>query len=121
MWNDTTYRQWTSVFAPDSYAVSDWKQGSKIKFIDNKGDGMHSIIETSLPFEQMTFKHLGEIKNGIETSLDWEGSLENYFLNESNGVTELKMDMDIKEEFEKYFIDTFPKAVELIKQISENK
>lgn len=121
LWNDTTYRQWTSVFAPDSHAVSDWKQGSKIKFIDDKGDGMHSIIETNLPFEQMSFKHLGEIKNGIETSLDWEGSMENYFLNESNGVTELKMDMDIKKEFEKYFIDTFPKAVELIKQISENK
>ncbi len=120
LWNDTTYRQWTSVFAPDSHAVSDWKQGSKIKFIDNKGDGMHSIIETNLPFEQMSFEHLGEIKNGIETSLDWEGSMENYFLNESNGVTELKMDMDIKEEFEKYFIDTFPKAMDLIKQISEN-
>ncbi len=82
---------------------------------------MHRIIETNLPFEQVSFKHKGEIKNGIETSLDWEDSMENYFLNESNGVTELKMDMDIKEEFEKYFIDTFPKAVELIKQISENK
>lgn len=111
LWNDTTYRQWTSVFAPDSHAVNDWKQGSKIKFIDNKGDGMHSIIETSLPFEQMSFRHLGEIKNRIETTLDWAGSMEFFFLKELNGVTELKMEMDIKEEFEKYFIDTFPKAM----------
>ena len=51
----------------------------------------------------------------------WEGSRDNYLWNESNGVTESKMDMDVKEEFKKYFIDTFPKAMDLIKQISENK
>lgn len=120
LWNDATYRQWTSVFAPNSQAVSDWKQGSKIKFVDNTGDGMHSIIETNVPFEQMSFKHLGEIKNGIETPIYWEGAMENYFLKESNGVTELKMEMDITEEFETYFVETFPKALDLIKQISEN-
>ncbi len=120
LWDDSTYRQWTSVFAPDSHAVSDWKQGSPIKFVDGQGDGMYSIIETNLPFEKMSFKHLGEIKNGKETTVDWEGAMETYFLNESNGITEVKMEMDIKEEFEKYFIATFPKALELIKQISEN-
>lgn len=120
LWEDATYRKWTSVFSPDSQAISDWKQGSKIKFVDNTGDGMYSIIETNLPFKQMSFKHLGEIKDGIEINVDWGGSMENYFLDESNGVTELKMNMDIKEEFEKYFVDTFPKALELVKQISEN-
>ena len=119
LWNDSTYRQWTSVFAADSHAVSDWKQGSKIKFLDGKGDGMFSIIEINIPNQQMSFKHLGEIKNGIETSVDWAGAMENYFLNESNGITELKMDMDMNEEFEKYFSDIFPKAIALIKQISE--
>lgn len=119
LWNDSSYRQWTSVFAPDSHAVSDWKQGSTIKFIDNKGDGMYSIIQTNLAFVQMSFKHLGEIKDAIEINVDWEDSIENYFLNESNGVTELKMNMDIKEEYEEYFINMFPKALELIKQISE--
>lgn len=119
LWSDDTYRQWTSVFAPDSHAISDWKQGSEIKFIDGKGDGMHSIIESNLPFEQMSFKHLGEIRDGVETTSDWAGAMENYFLSESNGVTELKMDMEMSEEFEKYFIETFPKALALIKQISE--
>lgn len=80
---------------------------------------MYSIIQTNLAFVQMSFKHLGEIKDGIEINVDWEDSIENYFLNESNGVTELKMDMDIKEEYEEYFINMFPKALELIKQISE--
>ena len=108
-----------SVFATDSHALSNWKQGCKIKFIDGKGDGLLSIIETNLPFKQIYFKHIREIKDGIETTLDWGDAMENYFLNESNGVTELKIEMDIKEEFEKYFTATFPKALELIKQISE--
>lgn len=119
LWNDATYRQWTSVFAPDSHAVSDWKEGSNIKFIDNKGDGMFSIIETNVPNQQMSFKHLGEIKNGVETSVDWAGAMENYFLTESNGFTELKINMDMNDEFASYFSETFPKALELIKQISE--
>jgi len=120
LWNDATYRQWTSVFAADSHAVSDWNEGSDIKFIDGKGDGMFSIIEKKIPNRQMSFKHLGEIKNGVETSGDWAGAMENYYLTESNGVTELSIEMDVNEEFEKYFAETFPKAIELIKQISES-
>lgn len=119
LWNDSTYRQWTSVFSKDSHAVSDWKEGSNIQFIDDKGDGMFSIIEKKIPNQQMSFKHLGELKNGVEEKKDWTGAMENYFLSEKNGVTELTMEMDSNEEFEKYFSETFPKAIELIKQISE--
>lgn len=36
LWNDTTYRQWTSIFAPHSHEASHWKQGGKINFIDNQ-------------------------------------------------------------------------------------
>ena len=80
---------------------------------------MHSLIETIIPNQQMSFKHLGELKNGIETSVDWAGAMENYFLIELNGVTALNMDMDMDEKFEKYFSETFPKAIQIIKQLSE--
>lgn len=119
LWNDTTYRQWTSVFAPGSHAVSDWKEGSKIKFLGDNEDGMHSIIEKNIVYEQMSFKHLGEIKNGIETISVWSGAMEEYFLKEKNGITNLTIEIDISPEFEDYFSETFPKAIELIKQISE--
>src|SRR4051794_34232958 len=39
LWSDATYRQWTSAFSEGSYAVSDWKQGSKIQFLSPNGDG----------------------------------------------------------------------------------
>ncbi len=69
--------------------------------------------------ETLAVKHLGELKNGAEEKKDWAGAMENYFLSEKNGVTELTMEMDSNEEFEKYFSETFSKAIELIKQIAE--
>lgn len=120
LWNDSTYRLWTSVFTNGSHAVSDWNEGSEIRFLNGKGDGMFSIIETKIPNQQMSFKHLGEIKNGVETTVHWAGAMENYFLEESNGETELTMEMDMNEEFEKYFSEIFPKAIALVKQISES-
>lgn len=120
LWDDSTYRKWTVAFSADSHAVSDWNEGSSIKFIDDKGDGISSMIETKIPYQQMSFKHLGELKDGAIKSDDWAGSMENYFLAESDGRTELNVDVDIMEEYEEYFLETFPKAMAAIKQISEN-
>lgn len=120
LWSDLTYRKWTSVFSPDSQAQSDWNEGSKILFTDGKGSGMHSIIEKKIPEVQMTFKHIGEIKDGVETVSPWEGALESYFLREENGVTVLRTEMDLTEEFKSYFENTFPKALALVKELSEN-
>ncbi|MEO6136086.1 MAG: SRPBCC domain-containing protein [Ginsengibacter sp.] len=78
LWNDSTYRQWTSIFSNDSHAVSDWEEGSNIQFVDGKGDGMFSIIEKKIPNQQMSFKHLGELKKGVEEKKDWTGAMENY-------------------------------------------
>jgi hypothetical protein len=120
LWNDITYRQWTAAFALGSHAVSDWNEGSKIKFLDGKGEGMHSINDKKVTDQQMTFKHMGYIKNGVETISGWAGSKENYFLSEANGVTELNVTLEAPEEFKKYFEEGFPKALDIVKQISEN-
>ncbi len=47
LWDDATYRKWTSAFQEGSHAVSDWKQGSPIRFLGPGGqEGMYSVIET---------------------------------------------------------------------------
>ncbi len=121
LWDDTTYRKWTAVFDPDSHAVSDWKEGNKIQFLSKDGNGMFSLIEKKVPNQQMIFKHLGEIKNGKEENKKWEGAYEKYFITETNGVTELVAELETDEEYKKYFADTFPKALEIVKQLSETK
>ncbi len=124
LWDDASYRKWTSAFSEGSHADTDWKEGSKVLFLDGKGDGMVSRIETIRPNEFMSFKHLGEVKNGVEdTESDkvkgWAGALENYTLKEVNGTTELTVEMDMNEDFKDYFVGTFPKALEQVKILSE--
>lgn len=125
LWEDDTYRKWTSVFSADSHAQTDWKEGSKVLFLDGKGSGMVSKIETNRPNEFMSFKHLGEVKNGAEdTESDrvkgWAGAMENYTLEEAGGSTELLVEMDIQEEYKEMFMGMFPKALEQVKVLSEN-
>lgn len=121
LWNDANYREWTSAFSPGSFAETDWQEGSPVKFLSPSGDGMSSLIEKKVPNEEMTFKHLGEIKGGVESSKEWAGARESYRLKEINGVTELTVSMDSTEDFQSYFQDTFPKALAVVKQISEQQ
>jgi hypothetical protein len=123
LWDDTTYRAWTAAFAEGSRAVTDWQKGSKVLFVDAKGDGMVAEIADSRPAEFMSIRHLGEIKDGVE-DLDpknqvWSGALENYSLQSLGDQTELRVDMDIAAEYADYFSETWPKALEAVKALAE--
>lgn len=125
LWNDATYKKWTSVFSEGSYAETDWKEGSKVLFLSSDGNGMFSTIAKKIPNEFMSFKHLGVVKEGKEQPADeetknWSGALEDYTLKEANGVTEVSVKMDVTEDFQDYFNETFPKALEKVKELSEN-
>jgi len=124
LWDDVTYRKWVSAFSEGSYAVSDWREGSKILFTSTEGEGMFSMIAKKIPNEYMSFKHLGEMKGGeeqpeSEVSKQWSGAMENYTLREKDGGTELMVKMDVTDEHEQYFRDTFPKALEIVKSLAE--
>jgi len=123
LWTKDTYQKWTSVFSEGSTLETDWKEGSKILFTDGKGSGMVSQIVSNKPPEFMSFKHLGEMKAGIEDvsgGQAWSGSLENYSLKEANGKTTLEVELDIVDEFKDYFMDKFPQALKQVKELAEN-
>ena len=128
LWDDGTYREWTSAFAEGSRAETDWKKGSKVLFLDQKNAGMVSTIAENIPNEFMSIKHLGIVKDGVEDmdneeAKQWAGSFENYTLRPVGGATELKVVMggaDIPKEFEDYFADAWPKALNKLKEIAEN-
>lgn len=126
LWDETSYCKWTSVFAEGSSVVTDnWKEGSKVLFLDGKGSGMVSRVAANKPNEYMSFKHMGEVKDGVEDISSekinsWSGSMENYTLKESGGKTELKIEMDITKDFKDFMLTTWPKALEQVKLLSEN-
>jgi uncharacterized protein YndB with AHSA1/START domain len=124
LWNDATYRQWTSVFHEGSHAVSDWKEGSQVLFLGPDGGGMFSKIAKLEPNQYMSFQHLGELKDGKEQPAnekmqEWAGMYENYRLTETDGQTQLDVDMDMNEDYEEFFNGVFPKALEKVKELAE--
>lgn len=121
LWEDATYRQWTTAFTEGSHAVSDWQEGSKILFLSPGGSGMVSRIARMIPNELMIFEHLGEIKNGVEDlTAAWAGAQEEYQLKSDSNGTMITVLLDSDEEIAYYFSNTFPKAMAIVKQLAEN-
>ena len=128
LWQDASYRKWTSVFSESSYAVTDnWKEGTQVLFLDAKGSGMVSMVSENKPNAYMSIKHLGEVKDGIEDTTServqqWKGAMENYTLTETPAGTDLKIELEgnLPEEFKEYFLSTWPKALEKVKELAEN-
>ncbi|REJ81283.1 MAG: hypothetical protein DWQ44_09520 [Bacteroidetes bacterium] len=127
--NPEKYKAWTKVFHEGSYFEGNWKQGEKILFLaiseEGKKEGMVSEIAESRYPEYISIRHLGMISDGIEdTSSDevrkWAPSYENYtFIREGKDQTKFKMDMNIDEEYYDMFMEIWPKALKLLKEVSE--
>ena len=118
LWEDDTYRRWTSVFAVGSYAESDWKEGSEIRFLSPEGSGMLSVIDRRVENELMVFKHLKDIIKGELKDTSWTGATESYELIRSDGDTLLVVELQSTEVPLTYFKETFPKALKLVKELS---
>lgn len=125
LWDDTTYPVWTSVFSEGSRAISDWKEGCKILFVDDSKSGMYSRIAEMTPNSFMGFEHLGIMKNGKELPQDeqtkaWSGAREDYTLTSNGDNTLLDVSLDSDTDFVDYFSKTFPKALQKVKEIAES-
>lgn len=123
------FSDWTSVFNPTSHYEGSWKKGSKIRFLgeDEHGKitGMVSEIREFIPGIFISIVHHGQVRDGIEVMEgpgvdEWSGALEEYFLRENEGRTELKVSMDIIAEFRNYFEMTWPRALQKLKEICES-
>ena len=126
MLDDATFREWSSAFQEGSYAVTDWKEGSKALFLTPKGEGMVSRIAVHRPNEFLSIEHLGEVKNGVEdtnsdAAKEWAGARENYSLRRIDGAVTLTVEMDVTEKYRTYFEETWPKALGKLKQICERE
>lgn len=124
LWSKGSYEAWTSIFAEGSTAVTDWQEGSKVLFTDGKGSGMVAKIAKRRENEYLSIEHLGMLKDGTEIMSgpeveSWSGAHENYTLKEENGVTKLDVDIDITDDMIAYFDETWPKALDKLKEIAE--
>lgn len=126
--NKSTYEAWTALFNPTSTYAGNWAQGEKMLFIgtDDKGQkgGMVSRIVDLVPNQFVSIQHYGLVQGDVEVTEGpevekWANGLENYSFQESNGVTTVTVDLDTTEDFLAYMNDTYPKALQKLKEICE--
>lgn len=128
--NKTKYNRWTSAFGETSHFEGGWNKGDTIRFLafnrEGQKMGMTSEIAESRFPEYISIKHLGNFLNGVEdfTSDEvkkWTPSFENYiFVKSGDNKTLFKLDMSVPEEFYDMFMQMWPNALILLKQVSED-
>jgi hypothetical protein len=126
--NKSAYEQWTSLFNPTSTYEGSWDKGNKMLFVgvDEKGEkgGMVSRIVENIPNQFVSIQHYGllkadkEITEGPEVE-KWANGFENYTFEENNGITKVTVDLDTTEDFTDYMNQTYPKALDKLKEICE--
>ncbi|MFV0389388.1 MAG: SRPBCC family protein [Pyrinomonadaceae bacterium] len=120
LWDDKFYRRWTAIFKEGSYVKGAWEKGGEIHFLTPEGNGMYSRINALDEPNEIVFEHLGEIKDGVRTEKEeWLGNFEGYELEETAEGTRLTVSIKISPEWLGYFDETFPKALEKLKEIAE--
>ncbi len=126
--NKSTYEKWTALFNPTSSYEGNWKKGNKILFIgtneNGEKDGMVSEIVDNIPHQFVSIRHYGIVKGNKEITEGpevekWAGGYENYIFEEVNGMTKLIVELDTPEHFLDYMNETYPKALEKLKEICE--
>ena len=120
-----SYKIWTSAFAEGSHFKGSWEQGSKIQFLSPSGDGMVAEIAENRENEFMSIRHLGFIANGVEDTTSetvkaWAPAYENYTFLAVPAGTKMVVDQDVSAEWEEYMNEAWPKALVLLKELSES-
>jgi hypothetical protein len=125
LFSDQTYRIWSSVFSEGSYFQTDWKIGSKALFTDQEGYGLLGVITQNILNEVLAIEYNGQLDKGVEDFTSPEvlngvkGATETYNLSESNGITNLSIDLNINENWFDMMSEGWDKAIVKIKELSE--
>lgn len=124
LWDTHTYSKWTQSFCETSQMQSDWKIGGETLFEDANGDGMIATITELEQFKKVVFKHLGILKNGMvdttstETQ-EWNGTFEQYHLDEHDGITTLHAEIETVEEYREMMDRGFQQGFAVVKSLAE--
>jgi len=115
---------WYEAFGENISTKTDWQLGSIAVFTDSKGHGMIGKITSHIPNEQLVIEYTGLVLNGKE---DFEsdgakaikGSQETYILEPLDKGTMLSITCDMDDAYFEMMSDSWSKALEKIKHLSE--
>lgn len=120
-----SYTDWTASFCEGSYFEGSWEEGQRIRFRAPSGEGMVAEIAENRPYERLSIRHLGHIaKDGSEDTESpaikaWAPAYENYTFSRAGTGTDLHVDQDMNAEYAEHMRQTWPKALQRLKELSE--
>ena len=118
-------REWYKSFGEGIEADTDWQLGSKAAFKDQKGNGIFGRIVQHIPNKAITIEYDGFLVEGqpdfeSEGAKAAKGSQESYTLQSTPNGTVLVVDCEMDESYIDMMSAAWEKALEKIKQISED-
>ena len=125
--NATPEKVWKTLWENDSYTIwssgnrfeGNWEQGSTMKFLDPKNNGMYNEVEINNPEKELKMKHIGWIFDGELSPQGWEDSNISYQLEPNENSTKLNVKINALDEFVDFYNDYIPKISAKIKELSE--
>ena len=123
LWEDKTFRDWGNIIDEGQYMVGELAEGNEVQFISSEGLGVTSFVKKLIPHEYVSFKQVADTMDSgkREREKEWTGGKESFELAETNGITNLTVNIDIPPGLEEIFQDRFPKALERVKILAEKK
>jgi len=128
MLDEDTYREWTTAFGGESSYEGGWATGDSIRFVgadeDGSSMGMIGFIDVSRPEEFVSIEYTGMVINGVDdfssdAAKSVVGTHENYTFTENGGRTTVHIDIDVDDDWETMFNESWPVALDKLKTIAE--
>lgn len=122
LWDEKNFLIWANIIDQGTYMKGIMKEGNEIEFISSvNGYGVTSLIEKLNLNKFVLFRHGADTKESgqQEREKEWTGGTESYSLSEKDGVTTLIVKTEVPQEQEETFKIRFPRALEVIKTLSE--
>ena len=126
MLDEKTYKEWVSAAWPGSDYTGKWGKSEKIRFTGADGSGTLALITDFHPYDTIKAEHIAILLNGgiedydSEFAKGWIGTKESYFFNDRDGKTDLIVKLEIQPEWADMFNEGWPKALNRLKEITEN-
>ncbi|WHF52857.1 SRPBCC domain-containing protein [Chryseobacterium gotjawalense] len=121
LFTQDAYQKWASAMNEGTYFEGNWEEGSVMKFLDPKNNGMYNQVIKNIPNQELSMKHLGWIFDGEVSPQDWEDSTISYLLEPYENKTLLIGKVNSLDEFVDFFNTKYPKNFEKIKELSEEQ
>lgn len=118
-----SYKAWTAPFGEGSYYEGSWEQGQKILFLA-PGGGMSSVIDENRPYEFISIKHVGFVRDGVEDTeskavRSWAPAFEKYWFVDMPAGTEIRVSLETEDSWAGVMDEAWPKALGILKSTCE--